>query len=105
MQLQLADGNGWTAAHAAARRGHCSVLQLLYELKVDTDVRDDCGWAPLHIAISKGTTEASNFMIARCSDINVTGPAGWTPLHMACYVGRAIARFLLSSTTPPLEAL
>jgi len=52
------DGNGWSAAHAAARTGNVEILGLLGEAGGDMDIRSKDGWTPLHVAVRKGAARA-----------------------------------------------
>ena len=48
--VNQADGNGETALHGAAYRGHNSVAQYLFEKGARPDVKNRIGWTPLTIA-------------------------------------------------------
>ena len=48
--VSQADGNGETALHGAAYRGHNSVAQYLFEKGARPDVKNRIGWTPLTIA-------------------------------------------------------
>jgi uncharacterized protein len=48
--VNLADGNGETALHGAAYRGHNSVAQYLFEKGARPDIKNRIGWTPLTIA-------------------------------------------------------
>ncbi|MDB4703064.1 ankyrin repeat domain-containing protein [bacterium] len=49
---------GKTSLRAAAHFGRTEMVQLLLDLGLDPDVRDDWGWTPLHVAINPETAKA-----------------------------------------------
>lgn len=49
------DGDGWTALHIAADRGHAEAVRALLELRACVDARDFNNDTALHIAASMGT--------------------------------------------------
>ena len=49
---------GKTSLRAAAHFGRTEMVQLLLDLGLDPNVRDDWGWTPLHVAINPETAKA-----------------------------------------------
>lgn len=61
--LNWANLRGRTPVHAAASRGHVSVIRFCLSLGADTSHADSDGWTPLHCAASEGRTEAVEFLL------------------------------------------
>jgi ankyrin repeat protein len=77
-----------TAVHAAAYKGHLTMLQALVEIhKADITVRDQMGRSPLHLAARSGDIRCVNYLLdqgLRCSDQDFFGNS---TIYYACSSG------------------
>ena len=69
---------GKTSLRAAAHFGRTEMVQLLLDLGLDPDVRDDWGWTPLHVAINPETAKA---LIDGGADIHAKAKDGNQAIH------------------------
>ena len=69
---------GKTSLRAAAHFGRTEMVQLLLDLGLDPDVRDDWGWTPLHVAINPETAKA---LIDGGADIHAKAKDGNKAIH------------------------
>ncbi len=78
------EGDKSTALHAAARKGHHKILELLLRFKEDLEIapQDSDGWTPLHYAASNGHTESFKFLYERQSTVPCS-KFGHFPIHEA----------------------
>ena len=104
---------GKTPLRAAAHFGRTEMVQLLLDLGLDPDVRDDWGWTPLHVAINPETAkvlidggasihakakdgneaihsligenmlDSVKYLLSLGVDVNTHGKNNITPLHQA----------------------
>ncbi|PVD37114.1 hypothetical protein C0Q70_04109 [Pomacea canaliculata] len=80
--VTIANKNGQTASHMAARSGYSSLLKLLLSKGADFNAQDDAGDTPLHDAISKSETSAAEVIISWPKlDIRRRNKKGFPPLH------------------------
>ncbi|XP_047100874.1 protein phosphatase 1 regulatory subunit 12C-like [Schistocerca piceifrons] len=77
------DGDGFTALHYAARRGHAAVVRLLLSAASDPNARDRWGQTPLHLAACWGHAEAAAALLQAGADRGVRTNFGETPLDFA----------------------
>ncbi|KAI0161909.1 ankyrin repeat-containing domain protein [Hypoxylon sp. FL1284] len=76
--------DGWTALHAAARRGALDIIQaLLFEFSADPSVPLVNGSIPIHTAASWGYAGCIELLVQGGSDVNARSKNGRTPLHWA----------------------
>jgi ankyrin repeat protein len=85
--LDLRDGEGGTALHAAvretiARETHKDVVKALLRAGVRTEATDDRGRTALHLAAAAGKADLAEILLDNGADVNA-GDWGWTPLHEA----------------------
>jgi len=80
-----ATGDGMTALHWAAERGHQKVLEVLISSGAAVNVKTRIGkYTPLHLASRSGHTEAVQELLRAGSNPNApTTTSGVTPLHLA----------------------
>lgn len=96
IQRLIADGvdvRHFAPMHAAARRGHVKVLNLLIEAGADKDVPavdpQGLSWTPMHTAASNGQVKFVQALIEAGAnkDARELKAAMRTPLHMAAFSG------------------
>ncbi len=81
--IEARDGNGRTALHWAAERGHLGVVGLLVSREADVNARDDGGWSVLHIAAFNGHLEVVEFLISIGADIHARNRYGNSAFDVA----------------------
>ena len=81
----IAAGEGMTALHWAAERGHQKVVELLISSGAVVDTKTRIGkYTPLHLASRSGHGEATRLLLTAGSNPNATTTtSGVTPLHLA----------------------
>ena len=91
------DGEGYSALHEAAWKGHVPVARLLLDHGWQLDLADDEGWTPLHYAADMGQVSMLQFLAVREAKINTqTSVQRKTPLHFAAENGqKAVVGLLL----------
>lgn len=98
VQRLIADGvdvRHFAPMHAAARRGHVKVLNLLIEAGADKDVVETPSGlliqkqgTPMHTAASKGQVKAVQALIEAGANKDARElPDMWTPMHLAAFNG------------------
>ena len=89
VDVNAADGNGWTALHLAAREGHVRAVHMLIEAGADVHATTDRGETPLHLAVhGRGQSEAARLvtverLVEAGADVNAADSDGRTVLHFA----------------------
>ena len=100
-----ARGDGITALHAAAERGHRDVTERLLEAGAAVDPETRIGsYKPLHLAAQSAHLEVAEQLLAAGADPNsVTTNSGVTPLHLAATAikGHATVALLLTHGADP----
>ncbi|MCH2461469.1 MAG: ankyrin repeat domain-containing protein, partial [Gemmatimonadetes bacterium] len=100
-----ARGDGITALHAAAERGHWNVTEYLLEAGATADLETRIGsYTPLHLAARSAHLEVVEQLLAAGADPNsVTTNSGVTPLHLAAAAikGPATVASLLAHGAAP----
>lgn len=87
----LVDVNGYTALHAACKKGRIHCMQLLLSANVDIDLTDDFGNTPLIVAVDYNRCEAAQLLLDRGAD--------WLRK------GKQSARQLAAGRQPEIQAL
>mmetsp|Transcript_23771 Transcript_23771/g.42527 ORF Transcript_23771/g.42527 Transcript_23771/m.42527 type:complete len:765 (-) Transcript_23771:273-2567(-) len=90
--------------HVAARHGHRTVIEALFQSgNCDTTARDSLGQTALHAAASRGHVDACQLFVCfpgedhRFEEFDVVDILGRTPLYIACSQGNSpLARILFS---------
>jgi ankyrin repeat protein len=85
VDVNAAEGDGLTALHAAAERGHAEVVELLLARNADVHAKTRIGsYTPLHLAAMSAHAEIADDLLEAGADANaVTTNSGVTPLHLA----------------------
>ena len=78
-------GQGKSALHNAADRGHVRIAMLLLDKGWDLEQRDDKSWTPIHCAADCGHVDMIVCLAARGADIDSPDENQWTPLHDAAW--------------------
>ncbi len=105
-----ATGDGMTALHWAAERGHAQIVLQLVEAGADVTLRTRVGgYTPLHLAARRGSGKSVELLLAAGADPNTrTTSSRATALHMAAAAvdGGEVVAALLSAGADPnvLEA-
>jgi len=83
--VNAAGGDGMTALHWAAERGHDRVAEVLIGASADVSATTRIGsYTPLHLASRGGYTKVVKMLLAAGGDARaVTTTSGVTPLHLA----------------------
>ncbi len=125
---------GKTSLRAAAHFGRTEMVQLLLDLGLDPDVRDDWGWTPLHVAINPETAKALidgganihakakdgneaihsligenmldsvKYLLSLGVDVNALGKNNITPLHQAVIFNHVDGAKMLLENEANIEA-
>jgi Ca2+-binding EF-hand superfamily protein len=69
-------GEGWTALHYAAYRGHAEMVDALLESKADANRGNDLGFSALFYAAQRGHIGICRALLERGADPSVTGMCG-----------------------------
>ena len=100
-QCEAKDRHGDTPLHAAAFKGHLSIVKLLIQdAKCDPESLNAYKNTPLHCAANRGHLEVVKYLIEE-QNCNPMCVCHWnrTPLHNACRHGRIeVVKYLLSNT-------
>lgn len=100
----LAQGDGLTALHLAAREGHIEVVEILIGAGAETGTTTRIGdYTPLHLAGGAGNAGVVGALLGAGADPGaVTTSSGVTPLHLAAEArgSEAAVRLLLAHGAP-----
>jgi ankyrin repeat protein len=80
-------GGCGTALHAAARRNHVKVGQLLLEHGAQGHALGQWERSPLHVASRWGHLEIGQLLLEHGADVNAKQDDHWSPLHLAAANG------------------
>ena len=81
--INLQDGNGWTALHHAVYGQYPNVVKALITLNINTNIREENGFTPFEISVGFGYAEIVEIFLPYIPDINVRSKNDYTFLHMA----------------------
>jgi ankyrin repeat protein len=73
------DGDGFTAIHTAARKGHTNLLKLLVQHGANINIPENYGFIPLHEAIIAAHYNTVKFLIDSGADLTHTITEGYGP--------------------------
>ncbi|KAI2656228.1 Ankyrin repeat and protein kinase domain-containing protein 1 [Labeo rohita] len=86
--VNLSDGDQWTALHFAAQAGDDRSVRLLLDNKAKADPKEKDGWTPLHLAAQNGYEHIVRILLRRLDAVDEQEQqSGRTPLHVACIYG------------------
>ncbi|KAJ1569153.1 hypothetical protein HK096_004030 [Nowakowskiella sp. JEL0078] len=83
VDVHIADNEGWTAAHYAARWGYKRIMKRLLEAKVNCDAADIDGWSVLHCACKGGNVDIVKMLIAEGANVQSLDVEEWGCMHFA----------------------
>ncbi|WP_223845587.1 ankyrin repeat domain-containing protein [Flavobacterium selenitireducens] len=83
------------ALFAASRQGNVPVLNEIFELTRELDVRDEKGYTPLILAVYNNQIEAAGALLDAGADIDAADAHGNTALMGACFKGHTEVAGLL----------
>ena len=72
-----------TPLHAASRRNHLKIVQLLLKNGAEVNAPNRSGWTPLHFASQRGHLEVGRLLFEHGADVNAKKDDLSTPLHLA----------------------
>lgn len=94
VDVNLADGQGWTPLRWAAAYGQLRIVQLLLQHEIDVNARDNDGWTAIRWAAQRGHRKIVDILLQHKA--SAQSDDGWTLLHWAATEGRtAMIRLLL----------
>jgi ankyrin repeat protein len=98
VDVNTAEGFGFSALHAAARAGQCQAIELLVKVKgINPNIQDIWGTTPLHVAVDSNQVRAVALLLRRRKvDVNTKDGNGKTAFYIAARGGHSkIARLFL----------
>eukprot|EP00419_Tripos_fusus_P065922 CAMPEP_0172918198 /NCGR_PEP_ID=MMETSP1075-20121228/199704_1 /TAXON_ID=2916 /ORGANISM="Ceratium fusus, Strain PA161109" /LENGTH=174 /DNA_ID=CAMNT_0013777801 /DNA_START=212 /DNA_END=736 /DNA_ORIENTATION=- len=72
LDINSASMMGYTALHAASRKGHEAVVRILLEAEADVDSLTLAGLTPLMLAASGGHAEVALLLLKKAPDLDAT---------------------------------
>lgn len=100
VELNLVDGEGFSAMHLAARYNRKNVIDVLIKNGANKDLRGVEGLTPLHLATKYDMTSAAKFLIENGADVDVKNTYGTTALIYAARRGNLDLVELLLEKNP-----
>lgn len=79
-KISIADNNGWTPLHLAARQGSIRLVRYLLSRGVARSQPDEEGNTPLHVTTD---VAVAKLLVTRGANLGATNEEGMTPLHSA----------------------
>ncbi|KAK7130095.1 hypothetical protein R3I93_019662 [Phoxinus phoxinus] len=105
LNVNCADGSGYTPLHHASLNGHRDVVLKLLQFEASTNVADSKGCFPLHLAAWRGDVDIVQILIHHGpshSRVNEQNLEKETALHCAAQYGHSeVVRVLLQELTDP----
>lgn len=96
--VDVTDGDGYTALMTASMQGYPAVVEMLLENGANVDVRDNGGDTALHKASFKGRVQVVELLIAGRANLDLQDKGGATALINASRFGHLeIVRLLLDN--------
>jgi hypothetical protein len=91
---------GQPLLHVATQNGHCNIIQMLIDHRVDINERDATGTTALHIAVRKRHEGAVRLLFQHGADITADDGENQSPLFLAVRMGFEDAVRLFLSQRP-----
>lgn len=88
LSLEIADGRGRTALHAAAGGGAVRAVDFLLDEGLEVDVADEAGRTPLMAAVIRSSPEIVRHLLAQGADPRARDSENYKPLMLAVREGR-----------------
>ncbi|MCA7010761.1 ankyrin repeat domain-containing protein [Wolbachia endosymbiont of Tribolium confusum] len=101
-KFDLYDDSQDTCLHAAVRKNHLKIVELLVKYHADINVQNEQGNTPMHLAISFQHTQIIKLLYDNNADINIKNKEGKTPLDLDKYYYKDDAT---QSTSVPSSAV
>lgn len=79
----VADAEGNTAMHHAAKEGHKKAVRALLRAHADVNLQNEEGKTPLHLAEAMKQEEVAGYLIEKGADENIRDNEGYTPAMIA----------------------
>ncbi|KAK7195705.1 ankyrin repeat protein [Novymonas esmeraldas] len=83
VNVDAADGEGWTPLHYAADRGHADIVAALLDEGANVNARDTMKRTPMHLAALSGRADAVAVLLRNGASRTAKNVAGMTPLECA----------------------
>ncbi|PQE17837.1 ankyrin repeat-containing protein [Rutstroemia sp. NJR-2017a WRK4] len=77
-----------TIAHLAARKGHHSMIRILFDFGIDLTTQDSSGQTSLHLAAAHGYPDTVLALIDVGVNVDIKNALGQTPLFIAVSMGQ-----------------
>uniref|UniRef100_A0A8C8VFV9 Uncharacterized protein n=1 Tax=Pelusios castaneus TaxID=367368 RepID=A0A8C8VFV9_9SAUR len=96
--------NGAICLHAAAKRGHASVVKALLQRGADVDAQTKENYTALHIA--NGHDQIADMLLWHKAFVNVKTKLGVTPLHLGAQNGyNHLVKLLVETHRASIDAM
>ncbi|KAG5466847.1 hypothetical protein LSCM1_01024 [Leishmania martiniquensis] len=89
VDIDAADGEGWTPLHYAADRGHADVAASLLDEGANVNARDSAKRTPMHLAALSGRVDVTAILLRNGASKTAKNVAGMTPVDCAREAGQA----------------
>ncbi|GAA47164.1 ankyrin [Clonorchis sinensis] len=102
VDIDVANSNGLTALHLAAKEAHTEVVRELLKRGANVHVATKKGNTALHVASLAGHLEIVKLLIEFGADVNCQSQNGFTPLYMAAQENHVeVVNLLLNNSANP----
>ncbi len=100
--VSAAQGDGMTALHWAAERGHAEIAAALLAAGANVTATTRLGdYTPLHLAARRGHATVGTLLLAAKADAAAVSSTGVSPLHLAAAAGdRTLVEALVAAGAP-----
>ena len=97
--IDVADENGNTVLHAAAKVNNSDLITLFISMGASTELKNKDSDTALHVAIKNNSMEAAQILAAVDSDIFARDASGKTALELGIEKGKAFYEALITTRT------
>ena len=87
--VNVADWNGWTAIHLAAKKNAPAMIRILCDKAAEKEPVTSLGNTPLLVAVLAHAEEAITALLVEKADPNLANRDGWTSVHYAASADKA----------------